>query len=123
MGFPSSRDAAYHASKVHGAPRPLGSFEDCEHCDKWFRTKGELSQHVSRIHSGIKNNKCVYCEAEFYKDSDLKQHVNKHTGERPFLCSFEECRKSFGYKTALTRHYKLKHSRDLPSDSSLLPIP
>ena len=49
-GFTSAKDKAYHASKVHGAPRPEGVFEDCSLCDKWFKTKGELSQHIARIH-------------------------------------------------------------------------
>ena len=49
--FPSARDQAYHASKVHGAPRPEGAFEDCLECEKWFRTKGELSQHTARMHN------------------------------------------------------------------------
>jgi len=49
-GFSSARDQAYHASKVHGAPRPEGAFEDCGLCDKWFKTKGELGQHMSRVH-------------------------------------------------------------------------
>ena len=49
-GFSSARDKAYHASKVHGAPKPEGVFEDCSLCDKWFKTKGELSQHMARIH-------------------------------------------------------------------------
>ena len=53
-GFSSARDKAYHASKVHGAPKPEGVFEDCSLCDKWFKTKGELSQHMARIHQVAK---------------------------------------------------------------------
>ena len=53
-GFTSARDKAYHASKVHGAPKPEGVFEDCSLCDKWFKTKGELSQHIARIHQVAK---------------------------------------------------------------------
>jgi len=49
-GFTSAKDKAYHASKVHGAPKPEGVFEDCSQCDKWFKTKGELNQHIARIH-------------------------------------------------------------------------
>jgi len=49
-GFGSARDKSYHASKVHGAPKPEGVFEDCSMCDKFFKTKGELNQHIARIH-------------------------------------------------------------------------
>ena len=49
-GFASARDKSYHASKVHGAPKPEGVFEDCSLCDKFFKTKGELNQHIARIH-------------------------------------------------------------------------
>ena len=52
-GFPSQRDRDYHASKVHGKPRPEGAFEDCGLCDKWFKTKGELGQHMGRVHQVV----------------------------------------------------------------------
>jgi len=51
LAFPYARDQAYHAGKMHGAPKPDGTFKDCLECEKWFRTKGELTQHTARMHN------------------------------------------------------------------------
>jgi len=57
--------------------------------------------------------RCAFCEAGFYKESDLKQHLNRHTGARPYICLVEDCDASFGFKTALTRHAKTRHGAKL----------
>jgi len=62
------------------------------------------------------NVRCTFCEAGFYKESDLKQHLNRHTGAKPFVCSQEDCEASFGFKTALTRHTKNKHGLKPPQE-------
>ena len=75
-GFTSAKDKAYHASKVHGAPKPEGVFEDCSQCDKWFKTKGELNQHIARIHQvtkqlathKLKNNTCFRRKSQHGKE-------------------------------------------------------
>lgn len=40
---------------------------------------------------------------------EMKVHMNKHTKERPFLCDWANCGKSFGDKSSMRTHYNAVH--------------
>ena len=49
------------------------------------------------------DHQCDFCDRQFRKRSDLKQHIKaKHGGSKRFECGF--CRKAFAAKSELTRH-------------------
>lgn len=50
--------------------------------------------------------KCHICEKAFKQSSDLKKHINLHTGANQFKC--EECNMEFRRADALRKH-KLGH--------------
>lgn len=64
---------------------------------------------------------CNYCGKGFNRPSSLKIHINSHTGEKPFVCNFEGCGRSFSVLSNMRRHQRVHTqppSRQQPHDSS-----
>nr|XP_019527096.2 zinc finger protein 761-like [Aedes albopictus] len=112
----------------------------CEHCDAVFRRRTEynhhLDQHVAqeltdfrcdvcqtkfnniralRMHR--KNHvatpkvwSCEVCEKKYSSKNLLDEHMNMHSGKRPFKCSL--CPKDFASKYTLTAHMKIHQDRE-----------
>ncbi|KAG0729204.1 Zinc finger protein 341 [Chionoecetes opilio] len=47
-------------------------------------------------------HKCNYCNKEFSKNFDLRQHIRSHTGEKPFQCIV--CGRAFTQKSNVKKH-------------------
>ncbi|KAF8558033.1 hypothetical protein OG21DRAFT_1481816 [Imleria badia] len=50
---------------------------------------------------------CDYCGKGFTRPSSLKIHLNSHTGEKPFVCTFEGCGRSFSVLSNMRRHARV----------------
>ena len=55
---------------VHSEEKP----HHCSVCDKGFRQKGSLKEHLL-THSGDKPHKCSMCDAAFTQKGHLKAHT------------------------------------------------
>ena len=65
----------------------------CPHCDKEFRGKKSLLEHVATKHNNEKKFSCPQCP-EMFSSRHLKNvHERLHNGERGFIC--DQCGDSF----------------------------
>ncbi|XP_047983994.1 zinc finger protein OZF-like [Leguminivora glycinivorella] len=73
----------------------------CPFCGKCVRSKENLKLHV-RKHTGERPFVCLFCGRAFGGKSDLTRHLRIHTGERPYHC--EACGKCFARADYLSKH-------------------
>lgn len=62
-----------------------------------------------------KRHPCPDCDKTFKRSDNLLDHMNLHTGEKPYRC--EECDIGFPYRSSLYNHNKSKHSDDTSDEA------
>lgn len=77
---------------------------ECNICGTTFTHINSLKQHLMK-HSGEKPFKCEFCEKCFARKTILTIHRRLHTGDRPYRC--DECIRTFVTKEALNVSYIL----------------
>ena len=68
---------------------------NCDKCGEFFSQKLSLNNHKESVHEGKKPHKCKWCNASFFRESELRPHIDKHffsTNTSYFgRCMLSEC--------------------------------
>lgn len=89
---------------------------ECSVCKKKFTAKSTLKMHI-KIHTGELPHACETCGKRFTRATYLRTHIRKHTLEpapKQFLCSYENCSRTFTAKASLDLHIRYKHTKEKP---------
>ena len=84
-----------------------GTQHACVVCNKSFKMKEYLKQHMRVVHFKEKTHSCFVCKERFCRNSELRLHMSKHTGEVRHIC--KDCGVSFKHKRNLITHRR-KHN-------------
>lgn len=79
----------------------VGMKPTCEVCQKEFKRKEHLAQHM-KLHVGVRPFKCDACDKAFNRKEHLLRHKTSHTGAKSFKCEY--CQKMFSRKDNLNKH-------------------
>jgi len=105
--FFSSKTFYKHAADHNGLTHPF----QCPICHLHFDRKSQLKYHHESKHEKVVKHQCPFCEKGFYKNCDLKSHLNSHTGKKEYQC--DVCFKNFSHVSNLNRHMRI-HTKDKP---------
>lgn len=96
-------DIVKHWVQYHsGLERPY----ECFVCHKDYKRFEHLKYHM-KTHGNERNYICHVCGDAFFLSNELRKHImNRHQVERPFKCTFQQCKKCFKNQHALNVHMR-----------------
>lgn len=100
-----------HMEEHNAELKPGGEFE-CDACNVVFNDPRLYRAHKKTHKAGMKIWTCKECNKNYSSKNLLFEHMNMHTGERPYKCP--HCTKDFASKYTLTAHMKIHYDRKRP---------
>lgn len=85
---------------------------ECEYCQTAYTDVRLFRAHKKTHSSNMKIWTCKDCNKNYSSKNLLDEHMNMHTGDRPYKCP--HCVKDFASKYTLTAHMKIHYDRKRP---------
>mmetsp|Transcript_7956 Transcript_7956/g.15505 ORF Transcript_7956/g.15505 Transcript_7956/m.15505 type:complete len:152 (-) Transcript_7956:117-572(-) len=79
-------------------------------CSRSYATKTNLRRHVRINHLAMHTYTCHLCLKSLHSRQTMREHMNRHTGKKPFFCPEKSCGKHFKFSSQLSMHRK-SHSK------------
>ncbi|XP_007250861.2 zinc finger protein 835 isoform X1 [Astyanax mexicanus] len=109
--FPTCAQLLRH-QQGHAQQEGIQQQHPCMHCTASFPRPSQLLQHQRTQHASKAGGfLCAECGRAFNSHSNLRVHLNIHTGARPYTCA--DCGKSFSQSGALKIHRRI-HTGERP---------
>lgn len=104
--FSKNSNIRRHIQSVHNNIKRNDSNEKfpCPICGKEFKFSSNITRHIESVHNKVRNHPCNLCDKSFYEKVHLNTHMAIHLDDRPFLCDYPDCGKSFKLLQYLTYH-------------------
>ncbi|XP_076472495.1 uncharacterized protein LOC143301930 [Babylonia areolata] len=87
----------------------------CPTCGwRFFQTntlRAHMDTHKPKTHRRYAF-RCPHCPAAYNSQANYRDHLNKHSGERPHVCG--QCGRGFSFRSMLTTHVAFVHSASRP---------
>lgn len=96
----------------HMAATASGGTYECEECHETFADSRQFRLHNKTHTASVKIWPCKACKKKYNSKNLLDEHMNMHTGARPYKCP--HCVKDFASKYTLTAHMKIHNDRKRP---------
>lgn len=94
--------------KAHKRIHESKSGNQCNICQKYFKSKSSVSKHIDRIHNLTQEYECSRCSKVFYKRYEIVNHIFKNHQEDYSKYSCESCSKLYEFSN--NSFYSLKKS-------------
>jgi len=91
---------------MHSHGKKKNKFK-CEECEREFTQRDTYNDHMN-THTGNKPYKCTICAKEYHSSQSLRFHLAIH-GDKKYDCDI--CNKTFSYSSSLRAH-KQTHTQD-----------
>ena len=108
--FKKKKGLIDHIDRIHKHDISKVNQFDCNYCDKYYTTRGNLDRHVDAVHFG-KSFICDICDKSYVESAQLKNHfkaIHDVTNAK-YICKF--CQKVFVTNTQLQNHIKYVHEK------------
>ena len=106
----------YHPDLINMSTEIIEISYICQFCNKEFKSLRSLGDHLN-IHSGVKPYDCSTCGKTFHLRSARNSHQLTHHGSR-VVC--EHCQRSYRCNYSLRRHQRTIHGINVNTDNKNL---
>ena len=108
---PSEKDLRRAQRWLGASEKKANSPFECDQCGKMFTVKGNMANHIKKVHWKIKPHRCSEpdCSKSFFLKTNLQVHIDSVHKKIRVKCPDPECTATFRTKCGVPAHMRKKH--------------